>query len=349
MNRSLPVVVALTAWLAVSSCGSVPESRLPVMGLGDRASAARSDTVAARVAHGVTAAVPADSDSALTQSILLLPFRDLTKYRGSWDPGVSLPRALADTLAHRSFLRLLPIDSVLARLSKKERKGEVSIERALAMGHDLAADYVLFGEIADLSMQRFRATVPIGGYRSYQGVTNATVRLVRVIDGQPAGEVTREATEDTKRYGITNPASYVPYEKEYYQLGQMEWGSEAFRQTLVGKSVASCLSGLAAGVDSLIRPSPGLATSEPRVIDVEGSRAYINVGLADSIANGQKFGVWDRGRELTDPRTGVVLGQSLPRRVGVIQVEQVLSEHLSMVRVLEGEEAILPDYAIRAE
>ena len=85
------------------------------------------------------------------------------------------------------------------------------------------------------------------------------------------------------------------------------------------------------------------------MIDIDGVRAYINVGLADSVANGNKYGVWDHGRELKDPETGVVLGTALPRRVGVVQIEQVLSEHLSLVRILEGVDEVQKDYAIRAE
>ena len=71
--------------------------------------------------------------------------------------------------------------------------------------------------------------------------------------------------------------------------------------------------------------------------------------MADSVANGNKYGVWDQGRQLKDPSTGNVLGSALPRRVGVVQVEQVLSEHLSLVRILEGREELKKDYDIRAE
>ncbi len=341
-------------WLAILAgvwgCGSVPQNRLvPVMGVGE--GAAPSPKASSAAPRPVAAARPAvaDSDSSLRQILLVLPFRDLTKHRGIWDLPSELPRGLVDTLSSRDFLRLVPLDSALARLTPKERRGNVSAGRGLELGRALGADYVVFGQIDRLTMERFQATVPIGGYRSYVGVTGITLHLVRVIDGQAAGEVAREADEDTRRYGITNPASYVPYEKEYYLLGQVEWGSGAFRETLLGKSVATCLSGLAAGVDSLVHPSPRLRASSARIVDVEGPRAYINVGAADSVANGDKYGVWDRGRPLTDPQSGVVLGQSLPRRVGVVQVEQVLSDHLSMVRVLEGQEAVLPDYVIRAE
>ena len=218
------------------------------------------------------------------------------------------------------------------------------------MGKRVGADFVVLGEIDELSMKRFRATVPVGGYRSYQGLTSIRLYPYKVIDGQPAGEVMREAVEDSKRYGITNPAAYVPLEKEYFLLGQMEWGGAEFHDTLLGKSVGKELLLLAAGLDSLIKPPAELKVSSgPKIIDVDGARAYINVGLADSVANGNKYGVWDHGRELKDPDTGAVLGTALPRRVGVVQIEQVLSEHLSLVRILEGQEEVQKDYAIRAE
>ena len=176
----------------------------------------------------------------------------------------------------------------------------------------------------------------------------------------------REVAEDSKRYGITNPAAFVPLEKEYFLLGQMEWGSEEFHNTLLGKSVGRCLDHLAAGLDSLIQPPAALKVSEPKIIEVVADTvqadtgengqsvrvrlsAYINVGLADSVQKGNKYGVWDKGRELKDPDTGEVLGKSLPRRVGVVQVEQVLSQHLSLVRILQGEDAVQKDYGIRAE
>ena len=141
----------------------------------------------------------------------------------------------------------------------------------------------------------------------------------------------------------------------------MEWGSERISQHLAGKSVSRCLDHLAAGLDSLIQPPAALRVSEPKIIEVVADTvqngqsvrvrlsAYINVGLADSVQKGNKYGVWDKGRELKDPDTGKVLGTALPRRVGVVQVEQVLSQHLSLVRILQGEDAVQKDYGIRAE
>ena len=331
-------------------CASVPESKLPIMGLNDpKVEVETEEAAVAVVPEPETQPAVDDSADALKQTLLFLPFKDTSKYKGPWDIYAELPRSLADTLKKNDFLRTIAIDSALTRLQKKELQGKISLDKGLEVGRQLGADFIVFGEIDELSMKRMRATVPVGGYRSYSGQTSVILRLIKVIDEQPAGEAVREGSEDSKRYGITNPAAYIPLEEEYWLLGQMEWGGDEFRETLLGKSVGKCLTGLAAALDSLIRPPPDLSISEPKVIAIDDTQVYINVGLADAIRNGDKFGVWDHGRVLTDPQTGTVLGRALPRRVGVVQVEQVLSDHLALVRILEGAEQIQPKYSLRAE
>jgi len=320
------------------------EAVVPIMGLGEEQEEQEEQKV--QVAPTLPASA---SDEALKQLLLFMPFRDKTKYKGAWDIYSAVPRGLADSLRGSAFFRTLPIDSALVRLKKKELKGKLDPERALEIGRELGVDYVVLGQIDDMSMKRFRATVPIGGYRSYQGLTIIQLFPYKVIDGELAGDVVREVTEDSKRYGITNPAAYVPLEKEYFLLGQMEWGSEEFHQTLLGKSVGKCLDILAVGLDSLIQPPAALKVSQPQLISIDGVQAYINVGLVDSVQNGNKYGVWDKGRELRDPDTDEVLGKALPRRVGVVQIEQVLSDHLSLVRILNGQDAVEEGFGIRAE
>jgi len=338
--------------LMLTGCAQLPQpARLPVMGLGDeepRGGTAVEDSSLFRGPAREVGATP-DSGGALSQSLLLLPFRNASEYKGPWNVSVRVPEALAAALDSNEFLRPLLLDSVRAGLNRREWKGKITLDRGLALAEEAGADYVVFGQIDGLSMQRFRATVPQGGYRSYEGYTHITLRPLKVISQEPLGDVSREASEKTKQYGITNPAAYIPYEKEYFVLGQMQWGSEEFHKTLVGESVDQCVARLAAALDSLIRPPPELRASRPVTIDLEDDQAYINVGLADSVSTGDKFGVWDKGRVLTDPNTGIVLGHALPRRVGVVQVEQVLSEHLSLVRILEGRERVRKEYAIRAE
>lgn len=331
------LALLVSLYFAATNVGAI----MPIMGLEKENKETRAEVVQAKI--------DSTGDEALKQLLLFMPFRDESNYKGEWDIYTEMPRGLTDSLRGSAFFRTIPIDSALVSLKKKELKGKLKPERALAIGRQLGADYVVLGQIDEMSMKRFRATVPIGGYRQYQGLTIVQLFPYKVIDGEPMGAVAREVTEGSKRYGITNPAAYVPLEKEYFLLGQMEWGTDEFHGTLLGKSVSKCLDILAVGLDSLIQPPAALKVSEPKVIDLDGSRAYINVGLIDSVQNGNKYGVWDKGRELKDPDTGEVLGKALPRRVGVIQVEQVLSDHLSLVRILEGEDTVEKDFGIRAE
>jgi hypothetical protein len=98
-----------------------------------------------------------------------------------------------------------------------------------------------------------------------------------------------------------------------------------------------------------IRPPPSLQVLEPKIIDIDGSVAYINIGLVEGIRSGDKYGVWDHGRQLQDPDTGAVLGQVPPRRVGVVQVEQIIADHLTQARIIEGLQTIKNGYLLRAE
>jgi hypothetical protein len=292
---------------------------------------------------------PKDSTDALGQRVLLLPFLDSSDYKGTWNIYNGLPQTLGDTLAENSFYHIVPIDSVYEFLGELERVGEFGVSRAAALGAFLGADWVILGDIEDLTMRRFQATVPLGGYRSYEGVVGVDLTLVNAVDGRRAAEFSSEGVIDSKRTGITNPAAFVPLDRQYFFLDDLAWGSDQFIESLVGKALALWAHNAAEGVAEHIRPPPALEVSEPKIIDIEGAVAYINVGLADGIRHGDKFAVWDHGRELTDPQTGTVLGKTLPRRVGVIQVEQILTDHLSKARVLEGVERIRLHDALRAE
>lgn len=351
------VAIALSATAAILGCASSCTGAGP---LGTGAATAAAPAPEAATAPGSTAALEAETEltsadssaaaaDALGQTVLVLPFRDASKYRGPWDIYAGLPATVADSLGSNEFLSTVDIAAILPRLAGSERRGEIDAGRAVSLGRGAGADWVVLGEIESLTMKRFQATVPVGGYRRYEGWAAAMVKAYRVIDGQRVGERRVEAVVDDRRTGIVNPATHVPLDRQYLLLDMLEWGSPPFWDSLVGQAVQQCAGDLARGLSEIIRPPAELTVSEPKIIDVDGDRAYINVGLVEGIQNGDKYGVWDLGRELRDPETGMVLGQALPRRVAVVQVEQVLSDHLSQVRILGGQNEVKKSYTVRAE
>ena len=153
-----------------------------------------------------------------------------------------------------------------------------------------------------------------------------------------------------KKYGVvTDSTAFAPYEKQYLSLGELEWGSSEFQQTLLGQAVGLCLKELAVGLANLIQTPPDLTFTGTEVLEIVDLRAYINVGSAGGVQTGHRFGVWETVPGLVDPETGDFLGRALMRRVGLVQVEQVLGENLSLVRILEGSELIQKGFQIRPE
>ena len=171
--------------MALVLCAPVAAAVMPIMGLGE------DDKEQEEEKQVVVPAVVDSSDEALNQTLLFMPVRDKSKYKGDWDIYSEVPRGLADSLKSSAFFRTFPIDSALVRLKKKELKGKIDPERALGIGRALGVDYVVLGQIDEMSMKRFRATVPIGGYRSYQGLTIVQLFPYKVIDGELAGDVVR--------------------------------------------------------------------------------------------------------------------------------------------------------------
>jgi hypothetical protein len=198
-------------------------------------------------------------------------------------------------------------------------------------------------------MSRQVVGVPLGGYRGYTGKSTLKAYLISEVDGRSKGEPSAAAVSDSRRTGVVNPALHVPLEREYDFLGEAPWGSEQFHSTLLGGAVGQSLQQLSQKIVELIRPNADFDVSDPLIVENDGTAVYINVGSAEAVNNGDKFGVYNHGRELKDPQTGAVLGIGLPERVGVVQIEQVLNEHLSKGRVLDGAEKIKRGFPIRAE
>ncbi len=347
--RIVTMAAALASMLGMWACAAGLEPGLQTLVMS-----AQDDSTAAKpiqTAPPEWATRTAGDSTALSQVILLLPLKDETNYlkRSPWPVQTGIPKVLGDSIGANSFYQILPTDSAAVFLTPQERQGNISAPRALAIGRFLAADWVLFGRIEGLTMNRLTATAPIGGHRSYKGLASVHLLLYNVVDGRRGPDIVVEEEVTNKRTGIANPASHVHLDKYYYFFEQLPWDSEELMDGLVGQALAECASTVAARIAEVIKPPSTLGVSEPKIIDIDGTTAYINIGIADGIQNGDKFGVWDRGRELRDPGTGQSLGHALPRRIGVVQVEQILSDHLALARILDGHTSIIQGFSIRPE
>ncbi len=175
--------------------------------------------------------------------------------------------------------------------------GAVDPQTAARIGKILGVKYIVTGGIDKFSINTTRGGIAgVGG-----NVTTAdasinlrfidTTSAVRVISIAAAGQV-------KKGGGFVRGANLSR---------DAEWGiaSEAVQKAsaaIVEKLV------LAENLDKVSSAAGTTGSIDMRVIKVDGSRAYINVGSSAGIKVGDKFRVFKRGEELVDPATGAKLG-----------------------------------------
>ncbi len=282
------------------------------------------------------------------QTIAVLPFEDKSHYGGTWDIQGGTAALLGEVLRENAFYTILSQDSVRALLegkSQKERQGDLA-----AIGRELGADVLITGKIEEFSITRFMAGAQmLGGYRSYASTVRLEATLWRVVDGRELGIIGGEGGVSDRNIGLTLLGRPTQRDSQFYGLNDIEFGSEAFRETIIGQAMRKALEEIKGKVEEVVTPPSGLkATARPVVVlEVQGVEAYVNAGAEDGIKVGDKFNVYDQGKELRDPSTGEVLGYTDEQKVGAIQILEIKGAHLSKARIVDGR--VEARFSVRAE
>jgi curli biogenesis system outer membrane secretion channel CsgG len=185
--------------------------------------------------------------------------------------------------------------------------GALDQQTAAKVGKVLGIKYIITGGI-----DKFAINTTKGGFGGVGGSytkAEATINM-RLIDTTTAERVVAVSADgDVKKGGGFFKGASLSREDE--------WGiaSEAIQkaaQNVVTQfSASKGLASLGAG--------GVMAGGEGKIIKVEGTKAWINMGQASGIKVGDKFTVVNVGEELRDPDTGQVLGaDEKPTGEGVV-------------------------------
>jgi hypothetical protein len=164
------------------------------------------------------------------------------------------------------------------------------------VGKVLGIKYIITGGI-----DKFAINTTKGGFGGIGGSytkAEATINL-RLIDTTTAERVTAVSADgDVKKGGGFAMGASLSREDE--------WGiaSEAIEKA--SQNVVT----LFAGHKGMAKLGAGgaMAGAEGKIIKVEGTKAWINMGTMSGLKAGDKFTVVSVGEELKDPDTGQVLG-----------------------------------------
>jgi len=268
--------------------------------------------------------------------VLVVPFADESGFReGVWNVEYELANMLSIELEAIPEWRVVPFIAV-AELTLEY--GAETETKALQIARQLGADVVLLGLLQDYDMRRLSVGDPlVGGYKSYTAVAQMQVRVLRVVEGDEMGVVETLRELNDRDLGLDILGKPREQDAQFAGLKDLEFGSEGFRQTLIGKTTVEAIDDLVQKVAAVLKPGGiELVGVSPEIISVYGDDIYTNLGSEHGLRPRFRFGVYpgsDRAQaEGLDPL----------QSVAVVEVAEVVGARLSSLRVLSETGPIKP-------
>ena len=260
--------------------------------------------------------------------VAVVPFVDESGFReGVWNVEYELANMLSAELVAVRNWKVVPFDAV-AELAMEQ--GFASHEQALAIGRKLGADFVIMGLLQDYDMRRLSVGDPlVGGYKSYSAVAQMRVEIAQVDDGSAIGkaEALRELTD--RDVGLDLLGKPREQDLQFASLKEVEFGSEEFRQTLLGQATVEAIGELVHKVVAAFEPEGLVFKGDaPEVIAVYSEDIYANIGSAHGIRPRLRFFVYPGNERIKaeglDPEESVAL----------VEVAEIISTRLASLRVI---------------
>ena len=186
--------------------------------------------------------------------------------------------------------------------------GAVTPQTAAKIGKMLGVDLMLTGSVSQFSVSRTGASIGrIGG-----SVTTGKVVLQSRMINTTTGEILVAAEEDNKKNLIGAHYKNVNF-KQNFNYGL----AHEVMHPAVDKMVAK-----------IVEKTAGMTTAghSGRIVKVEGSKVWINLGASSGVKVGDSFDVYRKGEELIDPDTGLSLGAE-EEKVGQVSITEVKDKY----------------------
>jgi len=268
--------------------------------------------------------------------VAVVPFVDESGFReGVWNIEYELANMLSTELVAGRNWQIVPFDAV-AELAMEW--GFASPEEALAIGRKLGADFVIMGLLQDYDMRRLAVGDPlVGGYKSYSAVAQMRVEIARVDDGSAIGHAEAQRDLTDRDVGLDLLGKPREQDLQFASLKEVEFGSEAFRQTLLGQATVEALEELVHKVVAAFEPEGLVFEGDAlEVIAVYSEELYANIGSAHGVRPRLRFFVY--------PGTERAAAEGLPPQesVALVEVVEIISTRLASLRVIRATGAIKP-------
>lgn len=254
-------------------------------------------------------------------------FENEAGFKGQWQLGRGIPDLLVAELLTTGYVTVVDRQNLSAVVSEIRYQDQDLFrkENNVQTGRLKSARYLVRGTITDFtqtgnssgwfSAKSFKTSV--FGSRA---VVMVNITLIDVETGEILKSISADGTVGA--FGLGSKVNYR----------NISFGGEKFFRTPIGKATRKALN---KAVVEIVRALPFQAW-QPRIADVSSKTVIINGGANFNLEAGNVFTAYEKGRLVTDPETGDVIGQHPGTPTAQIQITSVLATSAEAV-ILSGQ------------
>ena len=278
-----------------------------------------------------SALLQAAEEKAAKPRVAVLEFKN--KAPNGWGhAGAAAQDILISELVKKNKYTVLDRERLAAILQEKNLSlsGDVDPKTAVKAGKLLGVEYVIVGAVTEFGSVKSGASTGWFGGR-LPSVDVGTNRFTAAIDARAISTTTGEVIwADTARDSTTDARVFVGGA-----------GGGAVDEAQADKVIRPVCAQLVASLEKTKLTTSGLGGAADasgiagKIARVDADEIYINVGAEAGVQPGQVFQVVRKGKVITDPDTGEVLGAD-ETKVGQLKITAVKGPRLSLCSVVSG-------------
>lgn len=276
--------------------------------------------------------------------IAVLGFSEESAGHWSGHVGTAAEDWFVDSLVNTQRFSVLERQQLQKILAEKhfQASGHVSASSAAQIGRMLGVQLVVFGTVhfAQSKQEVHTGGIPtplgrIGWGTGSKKTTEGTLtaRAVSVESGEILFSKSETVSSTSVDFDVMGTGA------------RTEW-DDTLARNLFQPAVEKLTSALVGKIDGIKEGlGEGATGGEGKVVTVKGGMVYVNLGKRDGVKVGDRFDVV-RADIITDPDTQEELGRD-ERPLGVVRVDRIGGDHLSVCKVEEGSDFAVGDLAKR--
>lgn len=279
--------------------------------------------------EGVIVAVPMESPPAEAavealpplkgpkKSIAVMDFVNESEFTAQWQVGSGIADMLTEALVQADRFVVVERPDI-QRILRQQGLGfssKSTLVKGLGTGRFIPSQVAITGAVAEFSFEKQNT-----GANDVTGTAHVAIH-VEMFDTNTEQLLFSETVE--KKGVYTGPDAN-------YSSKEAAIGGGLFNNTPLGNATQEAVNEAA----HWIALSMEKVAWRGSIVIVQGGRAYLNCGRREGVQPGQRFVVYSKGEDLTDPNTGELLGVE-ETRAGVVSIVEV-KEKYSIAKIEQG-------------